>query len=138
MTHVAIMVPGIMGSVLKLEDEVIWPGPVTSLLGPYTKMRELMRPDLVATDCIRSYFFTKQYQQLVDDLETCDFHESDQTLAISAYDWRKDNALSAETLARHIEAAVARHGAKYMARPRVARRSSKTDERESCNNVLGL
>src|SRR6266852_2282981 len=25
-----------------------------------------------------------------------------------------------------------------MARPRVARRSSKTDERESCNNVLGL
>ncbi|PYL41594.1 MAG: hypothetical protein DMF42_10070 [Verrucomicrobia bacterium] len=31
-----------------------------------------------------------------------------------------------------------RDGAKCMARPCVARRSSKTDERESCNNVLDL
>lgn len=110
MAEIAIVVPGIMGSVLKLGDEVIWPGPLSSLVFEYKLMDQLMREDLVATDCIRKFFVASQYQCLVDDLETCGFHEADKTLVIAAYDWRKDNALSAETLARHIEAAVANHG----------------------------
>ncbi len=111
MTSVAILLPGIMGSVLKLGDEIIWPGPVTSLWFPYRKMKELLHEDLVATDCIRSFSVTTQYQSLIDDLATCGFSEGDGTLAIGAYDWRKDNAESARKLAAHIETAVNRHGA---------------------------
>jgi pimeloyl-ACP methyl ester carboxylesterase len=111
MTAVAILVPGIMGSVLKLGDEIIWPGPVTSLWLPYRKMKELLREDLVATDCIRTFSITNQYQSLIDDLATCGFSEGDGTLVIGAYDWRKDNAGSARNLAEHIDTAVQRHGA---------------------------
>ena len=60
MTAVAILIPGIMGSVLKLGDEIIWPGPVSSLIFSFGKMPELMREDLVATDCIRSFSVTTQ------------------------------------------------------------------------------
>lgn|SRR5215472_91371 len=111
MPHVAILVPGVMGSVLELDGEIIWPGPVTSLIFPYGKMKELLREELVATDCIRSYFITDQYQQLINDLATCGFLESDKTLRIAAYDWRRDNAQSAETLAGHIDEMAAHHGA---------------------------
>lgn len=110
MIQVAIIVPGIMGSVLKRNDEIVWPGPVTSLMLSYTKMNDLLRDDLVATDCIRSYFITNQYQQLIDDLETCGFSESNKTLIVAAYDWRKDNADSARVLAQHIDNAIALHG----------------------------
>ena len=110
MPHVAILVPGIMGSVLELDGEVIWPGPVRSLILPYKKMKELLHEDLIATDCIRSYFITDQYQQLIDDLQTCEFAETEKTLVVAAYDWRKDNAISAQTLAKHIDEAVDLHG----------------------------
>ncbi len=111
MTSVAIIVPGIMGSVLKLGEEVIWPGPLTSLMFPFKRMTELMREDLVATDCIRKYFLTNQYQGLIDNLGALGFDEGNKTLIIAAYDWRKDNALAAEVLAGHIDAAVELHGA---------------------------
>ena len=110
MPRIAIVVPGIMGSVLKLGDLVVWPGPVSSLMLPFNKMKELMREDLEATDCIRNYFITSQYQRLINDLESCGFREADNTLFVAAYDWRKDNASSAETLAGHIEKAVEFHG----------------------------
>jgi pimeloyl-ACP methyl ester carboxylesterase len=112
MTAVAILIPGIMGSVLKLGCEVIWPGPVSSLIFPYGKMAELMREDLVATDCIRTFSVTNQYQSLINDLMTCGFSETGHTLIIAAYDWRKDNALAAKKLADHIDDAEKRHGDK--------------------------
>ena len=110
MTEVAILIPGIMGSVLKLGDEVIWPGPLSSLWLPFARMRDLLREDLVATDCIRRYALSSQYQSLIDWLAPLGFSETDGTLIVAAYDWRRDNLLSAGILAGHIEDAVARHG----------------------------
>jgi pimeloyl-ACP methyl ester carboxylesterase len=112
MTAVVILIPGIMGSVLKLGDEIIWPGPVASLIFPYGKMAELMREDLVATDCIRTFSVTNQYQALIDDLMTCGFSEAGHTLIVAAYDWRKDNARAAQKLADHIDDAQKLHGDK--------------------------
>ena len=43
MQKVAVIVPGIMGSVLELNGEVIWPGSVWDLIRSYKKMKELMR-----------------------------------------------------------------------------------------------
>src|SRR5262252_3221560 len=112
MPHIAILVPGIMGSQLELKGEVIWPGSILNLIGSYKKMGELMDPNLEATDVIRSFSISEQYQGLIDDLGKCGFRETDQppTLFVCPYDWRRDNALSANTLADLVDKAVAAHG----------------------------
>lgn len=101
MTHVAVLIPGIMGSVLKLGDEVIWPGSVLEILLPYKKMEQLLDPNLVATDVVRSVSISEYYQKLIRDLGKCGFREDDdpKTLYAFAYDWRKDNRLAAQRLA---------------------------------------
>lgn len=113
MTHAVIFLPGIMGSELRLGSEVIWPGSATELLFPYKKMKELMRDDLVVTDIIRTLFPTDQYVTLIEDLRTCGFDESaiPPTLYACPYDWRKDNAKSADVLADKIDLAGTQHGA---------------------------
>ncbi len=113
MAHVAIIVPGIMGSQLELNNEVIWPGSVWSLISSYKEMDKLMDPAVVATDLIRSFSISEQYQQLIDDLGKCGFRENGQppTLYLCPYDWRKDNALAAGVLADVIDKAQGAHGA---------------------------
>jgi pimeloyl-ACP methyl ester carboxylesterase len=64
-------------------------------------MRELLDPELVATDCIRS-FVLPQYQTIIDDLGIFGFQEADQTLVIAAYDWRKSIEHSAQTLSSRL------------------------------------
>jgi len=104
MAHIVIFVPGMMGSILKLNGQEIWPGSVNvaSLILPFPRMNELLSEDLVATDCIRKVVIVDQYQQLIDDLEKCGFTEGD-TMFVAAYDWRKDIARCAEELAQHID-----------------------------------
>jgi pimeloyl-ACP methyl ester carboxylesterase len=110
MVQVVILIPGIMGSVLENKaGEVIWPGPIESLILPFARMDDLMLDDLVATDCIRSYAIAKQYQSLIDDLAGWGFTERSGQLVICAYDWRKNCALSAVTLADHVDAAADQH-----------------------------
>jgi phospholipase A1 len=109
MSHVVVLVPGIMGSVLKLGDEVIWPGSLSSLIIKYDKMKKLLSPDLEATDCIRSFYLT-QYQDIIDQFEAWGFTEANRTLVIAAYDWRKTNSDSAKTLAKRIDEIIARDG----------------------------
>jgi pimeloyl-ACP methyl ester carboxylesterase len=121
MTRVAVLIPGIMGSVLELPSpdgtrDVVWPGSVASLVLPFNKMAQLMSDDLVATDVIRRVSFSVQYQQIIDDLARCGFREKAQggqrpTLYLCPYDWRRDNALAADVLADKVDAAVAEHGA---------------------------
>src|SRR5688572_16673568 len=110
MAHVAVLIPGIMGSELRLGAEVIWPGPIKSLVFAYTKMDQLLSPDLVATDVIRSYSFSTQYQALIDDLTDLGFRESDRTLLAFPYDWRKSNENAAERLADLLDTVPILHG----------------------------
>lgn len=113
MAHVAVVIPGIMGSILELNGEVIWPGSALDLYLPYNKMDALRNPDLVATDIIRKVSISVQYQKLVDDLGKCGFREDSnpKTLYVCPYDWRKDNALAAQKLADLLEHAVTQNGA---------------------------
>jgi pimeloyl-ACP methyl ester carboxylesterase len=106
---IAILVPGIMGTELRLDGEVIWPGSVLSFVTGFKRMPELLREDLVPTDVIRSFSISTQYQSLIDDLGTCGFRESHDppTLFVFPYDWRKDNREAAAKLADHVDAAVA-------------------------------
>ena len=109
MPHVAVVIPGIMGSRLKLADELVWPGPVLSLVLPYSKITELLSPKVVPDGSIRQYV-TTLYQPLFDDLEAWGFHEAEGTLIDAAYDWRKDITESAEILSGHLEEAISVHG----------------------------
>lgn len=61
---------------------MIWPGPIQSLIFAYTKMEQLLSPDLVATDVIRSYSFSTQYRAIIDDFNELDFRESGRTLLV--------------------------------------------------------
>jgi pimeloyl-ACP methyl ester carboxylesterase len=110
MPQVVVLIPGIMGSELRLNDEVIWPGPIKSLLFAYKKMPQLLDPNLVATDVIRSYAFSTQYQGLIDDLTTLGFREDHKTLLVFPYDWRKPNEVAAERLADLLDTVPGLHG----------------------------
>jgi phospholipase A1 len=107
-THVAILVPGIMGSELRLDGDVVWPGPASSFISGYKRMPDLLREDLVASDVIRSYLISRQYSSLIEDLATCGFHErgSPPTLFVFPYDWRKDNREAAAKLADLLDRVV--------------------------------
>jgi pimeloyl-ACP methyl ester carboxylesterase len=112
MKEAVILVPGIMGSVLQDDDEVIWPGSVHELLLPYSKMNQLLKPNLVATDVIRNFSISSQYDDLIQSLNTCGFTENGNTptLAVYPYDWRKDNAYAAKGLAACIDNLVQKMG----------------------------
>lgn len=105
MTEAVILIPGIMGSVLKDGDSIIWPGNPLELVLPYGHMNELLKPDLVASDVIRNFSISSQYSDLIDSLEQCGFCEncSIPTLKVFPYDWRKDNSHAALGLANCID-----------------------------------
>jgi len=109
--QVAVLIPGIMGSVLKLGDEMIWPGSVSELLLPYGKMKQLMLPNLEPTDLIRTVSISNQYLDLIASLNVCGFIEEPKppTLFVCPYDWRKANEEAAGRLASVIEKADAQH-----------------------------
>jgi hypothetical protein len=111
--QVVVLVPGIMGSELRLGGQLVWPGSAPNLLLPFYRIDDLLREDLVATDLIRSYtFLSPQYQALINDLGRCGFRETGDppTLWLFPYDWRKANELAAAGLADRVDAAVAAHG----------------------------
>lgn len=110
--HVVCFLPGVMGSELRLGTKLVWPGPVTSLVGTYKLMDELLDPATEPTDIIHSFSISTQYAAIVADLERCRFRLDDDppTLVLVPYDWRKDNALAAKRLADRLDSIFAAHG----------------------------
>ena len=112
MTPCVVVVPGTIGSVMKLNDEVVWPGSVlNAFITRYDKMDKLLDPATRPTDVIRKVFVFAQYQDLFQDLERAGFHEAGAkpTLFPCPYDWRKANEDSAKTLADVLDKAAALH-----------------------------
>lgn len=111
MTEVVIVLPGIMGSELWDGDERVWPGTFGEL-GENHDMAQLLKPDLRVGDILRRVLGFKAYKALIDALEDWGFSERGRppTLYTCPYDWRKDAALAADTLAALIERIVNAHG----------------------------
>jgi pimeloyl-ACP methyl ester carboxylesterase len=112
MTPCVVLVPGILGSVMELNGEVIWPGSVLNVfITRYDKMDKLLDPATRPKDIIRKVFVFSQYQNLLQDLERMGFHEAGPTPTLFAcpYDWRRANEESAKTLADVIDRAAALH-----------------------------
>ncbi|KAB0325100.1 hypothetical protein LSO07_15660 [Janthinobacterium sp. PLB04] len=109
-----ILIPGIMGSVLEDNGKIVWPGSILELMRPYNHMDSLRKPDLVATDVIRSFSLFSQYDNIIDSLEKAGFQEgSEGNLRVFPYDWRKDNELAATALADLIDQFAASLGPDY-------------------------
>jgi pimeloyl-ACP methyl ester carboxylesterase len=109
MKKVVVFIPGIMGSVLSLNGEVVWPGELSELVLPYRKMPQLLDLRLEATDIIRRFSLSKQYESLLEDLQQCGFNEEDESLVVLPYDWRRSISLASEVLAACIERIISQH-----------------------------
>ena len=109
--HVAVVVPGALGSVLKLGDEVVWPDPFMNFASPEKQVEKLLHPKVEPSDVIRSFMLSRQYQALIDVLEAWKFHEkaSPPTLRLVPYDWRKSYSEAAERVAKTIDEIAASH-----------------------------
>jgi hypothetical protein len=112
MKQVAILVPGMMGSELRLGDEIIWPGIPSELIFRYKKMDKLLLENLRVTDIVRRFSFATQYASLINDLRTCGFDENgapQPTLYVLPYDWRKKIELAAMQLADLVDKVQSDH-----------------------------
>jgi pimeloyl-ACP methyl ester carboxylesterase len=102
-----------MGCVLKLDNEIVWPGSARAIIFGSTfsdeQMDRLMQDNLVATGLIEKVSISKQYITLIEDLGTCGFRTTDNTLYLCVYDWRKDNKLAADILANITDKVMADH-----------------------------
>lgn len=113
MKRVAVFVPGIMGSELWLDRELIWPGGVLDMVFRYphvsesddvqVKGDELLSAKLRVGDVIRQVSVSAQYEALFQTLADCGLREDDNTLYPFPYDWRKNNADSAQGLAELLD-----------------------------------
>ena len=112
MVETVILLPGIMGSQLIKDGDLVWPGDPHELLLPYGKMKELLDPNLEVGDVIRSVSISEQYESLLEALAKCGFSQKSEkpTLRTCPYDWRKDNALAADLLAAKVKQVRTDHG----------------------------
>lgn len=99
----AVLVPGIMGSVLKTTggDEA-WPPRVT-FSGVHADADALLRPDLQVGDIVRKVACFSFYQPLIDTLTDLGFRETgSDRLILFPYDWRKDLDVTSRQLAQEL------------------------------------
>lgn len=99
----AVLVPGIMGSVLKMPGgEEVWPPSLTS--GFKADPDKLLRHDLQVGDIIRTASCLSIYQPLIDTLADLGFKENGGTnrLILFPYDWRRDLDFTSRQLAEKL------------------------------------
>ena len=107
MTRCVVIVPGIMGSVLKLGREVIWPGRVLhAFVTRYDRLPQLLDDAVEPAGLVRKVFVFSQYEDLLRDLARLGFVEGE-TLLECPYDWRRGCELAAGRLADLLDAMVA-------------------------------
>ena len=88
-----VLVPGIMGSVLKTpQGDEIWPPKPSEVIFGYDRMDQLLRDDLRASDIIRKVSCFNVYEPIVSTLNQLGYREGDRDsrLDIFFYDWRRD------------------------------------------------
>ena len=105
--RVAVLLPGVMGSRLERDGKAVWPGSVLDLLRHFSddEFEALRDPAVIATDVIRRYFLSTQYQSLIDDLERFGFREAGEppSLYPFPYDWRQSVEHAADALADRLD-----------------------------------
>ena len=104
-----VFVPGIMGSELRNQqtNERVWPPTMTQIVRKSLRAEALLDEHLTPIKPI-AYIarFYPVYSSLLNDLARCGYSldgASGKRLIAFAYDWRRDNAVSAERLAEQLD-----------------------------------
>ncbi|GHA08111.1 hypothetical protein GCM10008090_17430 [Arenicella chitinivorans] len=104
-----VFVPGIMGSELRNQqtNTRVWPPTLTQIVTKSLRAEALLDPHLAPVKPIANIArFYPVYGSLQRDLESCGYSLNGVTgkrLILFAYDWRQDNAVSAERLAEQLD-----------------------------------
>jgi hypothetical protein len=101
--HVVVFLPGILGSELQLGGQRVWP----TTIATEPAFQALLDDRLVATDIIRRAFGITFYEPLIDLLDRVGYRESDRTLHVWPYDWRRDLRSMAAMFADFLDRIVA-------------------------------
>jgi pimeloyl-ACP methyl ester carboxylesterase len=110
MSKWVVVVPGIMGSSLKLHGDTVWPPGVWDVLtSDYNKVAELMDDDVQVEEIIRNVSVMPVYKTLLQDIEACGYHDHPDATRRRIdfpYDWRRSNSATAQRLAETLDAAA--------------------------------
>jgi phospholipase A1 len=101
-----VFVPGIIGTELTYQDDLIWPGTLLEMVGPYKRMAQLTSTATVARNIIKQYTpFYSVYTRILDHLNAI----LPGRVYECPYDWRLSNEESAKRLRDKVEEAAQKH-----------------------------
>lgn len=105
MKTIAVLLPGIMGTELKLPDgEVVWPPKVRETIFGYGRIDKLQDPAAQATRIIRSVSCVDVYRPLQSLMAQLGFDENGEAVLMEhPYDWRQDLFDLADGLANRLD-----------------------------------
>lgn len=106
MSKWVIVVPGIMGSSLRLGNDEVWPPSAWDVITGYDRINELMDDEVEVGTIIHKIAVVSVYKSLISDVERCGYTEAGtaKRLVEFPYDWRRSNSVSAERLADRLDA----------------------------------
>lgn len=105
MSKWVIVVPGIMGSSLKLHGSEIWPPSLWDVVTGYDRIADLMDDEVQVGTIIYSVSIKSIYRSLINDVQACGYqeHGADRRLIEFPYDWRRSNSFTAGQLAKLLD-----------------------------------
>jgi pimeloyl-ACP methyl ester carboxylesterase len=97
-----VFVPGIIGTELTYQGDLIWPGTLWEMVGPYNRMKQLTSTTAVARNVIRRYVLRYPvYSRILDHLHDV----LGNRVYECPYDWRLPNEESAKRVAEKVQEA---------------------------------
>jgi pimeloyl-ACP methyl ester carboxylesterase len=98
-----VFVPGIIGTELTHQGDLIWPGTLPEMVGPYKRMAQLTSTESVPRNIIKKYTpFYSVYNQILDHLNAV----LPGRVYECPYDWRLPNEESAKKVAAKVKQAA--------------------------------
>lgn len=100
-----VVLPGIMGSTLRLDGEEIWPPSLWQVVAGYGQIADLMSDDVEVGHMIYNVSVKSIYLTLIRDIEACGYQSSGaaKRLIEFPYDWRRSNSVAAQRLADRLD-----------------------------------
>ena len=101
-----VFVPGIIGTELTYQGDLIWPGTVWEMVGPYDRMAQLTSTTAVARNIIKEYTpFYPVYGRILNHLHDV----LGDRVYECPYDWRLPNEESAKRVADKVQEAAQKY-----------------------------
>lgn len=105
MTHAIVFLPGIMGSELRLGDEVVWPPKAQETILGYKRLDKLTSDEVRVSGIIKKVACFGFYNSVLSYFDELGYEPggTDRKLVALAYDWRLDLFTLADQLAGQLD-----------------------------------